>query len=120
MALGFQATPQLNGPKRFPRFNIDFQLTAATAEGGAGPIIRGRSCDISIGGIGAVMLGELVEGQVVTLSFVLPIVHQRVRVRAHIKHRNGFRYGMEFLTLSAPDRKAIERLSDLLPQQMWQ
>lgn len=117
MALAVQPTPQLKGPKRFPRFVIDFQLTAATADGGAGPIVRGRSTDISIGGVGAVMLGDLNVEQVVTLNFVLPIVHQRVRVRATIKHRNGFRYGFEFLSLSGPDRKAIERLADLLPAQ---
>ncbi len=117
MALAIQPTPQLKGPKRFPRFVIDFQLTAATAAGGAGPVIRGRSTDISIGGVGAVMLGELEVGQVVTLNFVLPIVQQRVRVRANVKHRNGFRYGFEFLSLSGPDRKAIERLAGLLPGQ---
>jgi hypothetical protein len=43
------------------------------------------------------------------------MVHEPVHVRAFIRHRDGLRYGFEFLALTDDDRDAIDRMCERLP-----
>lgn len=100
------------GATRVPRYTVDFPL-AATIHNGTPPV-RGKAVNISIEGIGAIMMGELPDAHIVTLSFVLPFVHEDVHVRAFVRHRDGYNVGFEFLGLSEDDREAIDRMSERL------
>lgn len=101
------------GTTRVPRHVVDFSLAVVSK---SAPLpVQGRAENISVEGIAAVLTGELGSANIVTLSFVLPMVHEAVQVRAFVRHRDGYRYGFEFLGLSDDDRDAIDRMCERLP-----
>lgn len=57
--------------------------------------------------MGVIVAAEIALGEVVSLSFCLPGSIESWDVRAVLRHRRGFHYGFEFLSL------AVERLNIL-------
>ncbi|HUK86958.1 MAG TPA: PilZ domain-containing protein [Terriglobales bacterium] len=100
--------------RHFPRYRVDVRvLVKARREQGVAEL-RGRSTDISEGGMGVTLGGELNAGEVVEMEFTLPLTRQPLHLRAAVRRRNGLNYGLEFLTLSPLQRDAIKRLCDPL------
>ena len=94
-------------PRRYPRYEFDARLLVTTL---AAPnaVLRGRILEISACGISALIPGELEIGTTVELEFALDATVQHFRVRAVVRNLWGARYGFEFLTLSAEQRRRIE------------
>jgi c-di-GMP-binding flagellar brake protein YcgR len=69
-----------------------------------------RSVDISEGGIGLIAPYEIDLGQALQIEFLL-LPATPLQLRAVVRNRAGFRYGLEFLTLSAAQRQEIARFS---------
>ena len=63
--------------------------------------------DLSEAGIGALIAAELSLGEVFSLRFTLPNSSQSWEVRAVMRHRRGYHYGFEFLSLSAAQKEAL-------------
>jgi hypothetical protein len=63
------------------------------------PVVQGHSVDISESGISAMLREEVSVGAVVRLEFTLPAGH--VEILAVVRHRNAFRYGLQFVELSS-------------------
>jgi c-di-GMP-binding flagellar brake protein YcgR len=108
------------GPKRlesrhFPRYRIDVRVVVKLRrEPGGELLLRGRSTDISQSGMGVTLSGDLQPGEAVHMEFSLPFTREPLHLRAVVRRRNGLNYGVEFLTLSAAQRAAIERLCEPL------
>jgi hypothetical protein len=49
------------------------------------------------------------------LEFTLPLSRQPTRLRAIVRYKNGFQYGLEFLAMDATQREAIRRACGILP-----
>jgi PilZ domain-containing protein len=89
--------------RRFQRFEFDVRLRIT-------PVLRGthafgRTLEISCSGMSAVTAAELTIGEILDLGF--PMGEVTIRVRGVVRNRNGARYGMEFLTLTAEQRLQI-------------
>jgi len=56
--------------------------------------------DLSEAGIGVLIAAELAIGDVAALTFNLPGTAEPWDVRAVLRHRRGYQYGFEFLSLS--------------------
>jgi len=69
--------------------------------------------DLSIAGIGVLLAAELTPGEVATLDFCLPGKSAVWNVRAVLRHRRGYNYGFEFLSLSDGQTAA---LAEFLPK----
>lgn len=113
-----EAEPQPNWPskRRYPRFRADLRLTATAVRDHQNVTVPGRCNLIAEGGLGAIMAGELVPGDVVTLEFSLPALEEPVQVRAVVRSGDGFHYGFEFIVLTPAQREAIRSFCKPLPR----
>ena len=93
--------------RRHPRYRSDFPVTVTLFSGKGHLRLGGRCRDLSEGGIGVLIAAELTLGEVAALAFSLPAMPQPWAVRAVLRHRRGYHYGFEFLSLSEPDAKAL-------------
>lgn len=95
--------------RRHHRYELDTPLIARVVGASQTGITRGRSLDISIAGIaGLFPLGWDV-GTTVSLEFSVPLTSSPMRVVAVIRYRKQYRYGFEFVELSAGQRELIDR-----------
>lgn len=74
------------------RFKMETDITISSPTCG---LLKGRTVDISEGGIAAMLTIEVSTGEIVELSFTLP--DGPVTVCATVRHKNAFRYGFEFI-----------------------
>jgi c-di-GMP-binding flagellar brake protein YcgR len=96
--------------RRYPRVPIDFRVTWVSGQGTTVRGAVGRACDISQGGISVFLPKTLHIGDTSELQFKLPTCHEPMRVRVVLRTRDSFRYGFEFISLSAQQRTIIEQL----------
>ncbi len=95
--------------RQWSRCHIDVQVKVRMASNADYRIIHGRGTDLSCGGVAAVVAAELVIGQSVDLEISLPYASQPIRVRATVRNRDSYRYGLEFVNLSPADHKLIRQ-----------
>lgn len=93
--------------RRYPRYRCQFPLTATLFSGQEHQVIEGHCRDLSEGGLGALIASELTAGEVASLSFLLPGNPTPWTVRAVLRHRRGYHYGFEFLSLSGGEMEAL-------------
>jgi c-di-GMP-binding flagellar brake protein YcgR len=104
--------------RRFPRFRCEFPVTVTLFSGEAHRRLDGRCKDLSAAGIGILIAEEISQGEVASLVFSLPDQSlpdqpQLWTVRAVLRHRRGYHYGFEFLSLSSQQSKT---LADYFPR----
>jgi len=85
--------------RRHPRYRCDFPVTMTLLTGKNYQKLNAHCKDISEAGLGAIVAAELTSGEVVSLNFSLPDSNQSWDVRAVLRHRRGYHYGFEFLSL---------------------
>ena len=98
----------------FPRYELDTRIKVTGTREEKAVEWRGRTIDISEGGVAAVLSAELKQDEVVALEFTLPRRAEPIRTRAVVRHRQSFRYGLEFLGLSKDQRDQIFAAARLL------
>jgi len=89
-------------PRAYPRYLIDQRLIIR-----AGMLFNGRTKDISEGGLGATVAGELRGAATVELEFYLPGKLVPMKLLAEVRYRQGFQYGFRFLDVTPEQRHAI-------------
>lgn len=97
-------------PRAFPRYLIDQRLVIK-----AGGVFHGRTKDISEGGLGATVAGELTGDTLVELEFHLPGNLTPVLFKAEIRYHRGFQYGFRFLDATDQQRAVIREATVHLP-----
>jgi PilZ domain len=98
-----------NGVRRWERYAVDIRLKASFKRNGMPLAIFGRGSDVSQGGMAAYIPSELAVGANVELELSLPYVsgEQPIRITVIVRNRNGFRYGLEYVTLSDVDKERL-------------
>lgn len=69
--------------------------------------LHGRTKDISEGGLGATVAGELVSNEPVELEFSLPGASHPLKLMAEVRYKQGFQYGFRFLHITEKQRAQI-------------
>ena len=92
--------------RRFPRYRSVFPVVLTIFSGGQHQSLEAHCRDLSAAGIGVLLAEELALGEVVALTFSLPGL-ESWNVRAVLRHRRGYHYGFEFLSLSDQQGKAL-------------
>ena len=108
--------PQSKGERRqrrYPRFRVEFPVSVTIFSAGARQHLDGHCRDLSVAGIGVLVAAELTLGEVAALVFSLPGVPSGWNVSAVLRHRRGYHYGFEFLSLTSEQSKAM---ADFLPK----
>jgi|SRR5689334_4492492 len=94
------------------RVNIPIKLFAVLQQRRCA--LQGRSHDLSEAGMAIYIPAELQVGQMVQIEFVLPNSSQRLGVTALVRDCSGFRCGVEFLSLTPTEQKALTDCCDKL------
>jgi c-di-GMP-binding flagellar brake protein YcgR len=100
--------------RRHQRATLDIRVVWVEGRGSTVRGAVGRACDISEGGISAVLPVRIPLGEVSELQFSLPGIREPFRTRVVVRSSDGFRYGFEFLALSQAQRDAIRRVCGAL------
>ena len=102
-------------PRRgFPRFPVKVPLDVIALRSGIPQNLPGRCTDVSEGGVGALVAGELTAGQQVAGELRLPNVGRPLRARALVRYQDKVRCGFEFVGLAAEQREMIRYWSHRL------
>ena len=100
--------------RRHARYRCEFPVVVDLLSGKEHHRLNAHCRDVSEAGIGVLLAEELALGDVATLSFSLPGASQPWDVRAVLRHRRGYHYGFEFLSLADRQVKTLNRyLEDL-------
>lgn len=97
------------GIRRWTRFKVDVRLKLTYTKDGKQTIAYGQGSDVSEGGMAAYVPVELTKGDLVDLEATLPYVKLPIKMRAEVRNRNGFRYGVEYTRISDADKETLMR-----------
>jgi protein TonB len=103
------ASPALEKAQRrnSPRHPINVPLDVILLRSGVPENLPGRCTDLSEGGVGGMIAGELSVGQHVAIELRIPKVGVPVRARALVRYQGQLRYGFEFVGLPVEQREMI-------------
>ena len=95
--------------RRWQRFHLEIRFKAFFDKAGKRITLFGQGTDVSEGGMAAYIPTELTVGDVVELELALPYLtgQQPLRIKATVRNRNGFRYGLEYMMLAFADRQML-------------
>jgi TonB family protein len=102
-ALAIEKTQRRNSP----RHSISVPLDVIALRSGVPENLPGRCTDLSEGGVGGMVAGELTVGQHVAVELRLPNVGVPVRARALVRYQGDLRSGFEFVGLPVEQREMI-------------
>jgi PilZ domain len=92
--------------RRYPRYRSEFPVTLTLLSGNEHQFLQAHCRDLSVAGIGVLLAADLMLGEVVRLTFSIPGL-EPWDLRAVLRHRRGYHYGFEFLSLSEQQGKAL-------------
>jgi hypothetical protein len=109
MAINIVVTePQIINTRRYRRYKLDVPVRVIVHSEEKTRIIHGRGNELNQGGLAVNAGVELEVGDEVEVEFTPAYTHQPLRARASVKNRNGYRYGLEFMTETAVDYERVE------------
>lgn len=94
--------------RRWPRYKVDLRLRVLLQKEGRG-FTFGQGSDVSEGGMSAYIPSELEVGEVVGIEVVLPYATEAIQIRAEVRNKNGFRYGLEYVLISEAHRELLRK-----------
>jgi PilZ domain-containing protein len=100
--------------RRSQRFKVNFAIKVFATLRNRKCALQGRSHDLCEEGMAIYIPAELERGQMVQVEFVLPHSQQRLGVSAIVRDCEGFRCGIQFENLTAPDQQALEQCCERL------
>ena len=97
--------------RRWSRYRVEVRVKVKLANRGA---VYGQGSDISEGGMALFVPTELENGQTIQAELMLPYCREKVLLRGVVRNRAGFRYGLEFSSLTDHEKMLIERVCHAL------
>ena len=95
--------------RRFPRYDLETEVSATHLLADHGEMVRGRALNINERGMGAVFTSGWDVGTLVILQFSVPVESRTFQVRGVVRNRAEYRYGFEFVDLTNEQRETISR-----------
>ena len=97
--------------RRYPRISANI-FVRVYVDGRPSTAARGH--DVSVAGMAIYAPMEIAIGTPINLSLQLPNSKIALGIRALVRNRNGFRYGVEFVELTPTEVQEVEHLILLL------
>ena len=101
--------------RQFRRYLLDGRVTITVFRSTGKSEFWGRISDVSEAGMGAMVAGELEQGEFVQLRFSLSSSTHVLELRARVCHQRGYYCGFEFLVVSDAQHKHIILACEELP-----
>jgi TonB family protein len=118
MSAAAALAPKVSDSRRFARLPISVALDVIALRSGVPENLPGRCIDLSEGGVGAMVAGEVAAGQQVALELRLPDVGLPLRARALVRYQNRLRCGFEFVALPTEQQEMIRYWAHRGPSQL--
>lgn len=99
-----------------PRHALDQRLIVRATINGKQVVVHGRTSDISMHGLGAVIPESLAPGTEVVLEMALGEVKDTLQLNAVVCHQRGFVHGFQFTSPTLAQREAILRACSEVPE----
>jgi hypothetical protein len=112
--VGQQSTHEYAVQRRFPRFKLDVPVRVISYRDNKANIVSGRGNEVSEGGMAIFAGVEIRPGEQIWVEFTPPYSSEPLRVRATVRNRTGYKYGIEFRADDAEERERVARLRELL------
>jgi c-di-GMP-binding flagellar brake protein YcgR len=101
--------------RRWARYTLDVPIKVRVrSSSGISSYCYGRGNDISQGGMSIHIPHELSIGQTISLILTLPYSERNIECDAVVRSRDSYRYGVEYVKLSAMDEALIGRVCNAL------
>ena len=100
--------------RRWPRYKLEVPLRIVAQKGGKTSIVQGRGNELNEGGMAVFAGVELSLEEEVAVEFTPPYSGQPIRVRAIVRNRTGYSYGVEFLTQTIDDHQNVHHIRTVL------
>jgi CheY-like chemotaxis protein len=102
--------------RRFPRFaaSSPFSLKIEDRESHNEITVKATLRDLAEGGLGAVVEGEMVPGEVAALTLGLPQCDAKLELRARVRYRNADSHGFEFIDVTPAQQNELRRCLQVL------
>ena len=101
--------PVWTGPsrRRVPRFRLQAPVDVTVLRSGIPDTVPGRSVNVCERGIGAMLAGELVPGEIVAVEVQFSRAGDPLHTRATVRYQEKLSCGLEFVAMPAEQRAAI-------------
>ncbi len=100
--------------RRWPRYTIDVPVRLITQRPTKVAIVQGRGRELNHGGIAVFAGVEVSIDEQVAVEFTPPYAGQPIRARGFVRNRNGYTYGIEFITKNDADYRNVGQLEAIL------
>jgi c-di-GMP-binding flagellar brake protein YcgR len=105
--IGEEQRADYSSVRRWPRFKVSLSMQLVL-QGPAGiEYMCAHGRDISEGGMAVYVPTELNIGDSATLELTVPYSQEKLQIKAFVRNREGFRYGVEFIDLGQRERDII-------------
>jgi hypothetical protein len=100
--------------RRWRRYQLDVPVRVIVHTPDKTKLYDGRGNELSEGGMAVTAGVELKPGDEIAIEFTPPYSGSPVRVRGAVRNRAGYRYGVEFLIVTAEESEQVGRLRLML------
>ncbi len=100
--------------RRWPRYRFDVPVRVITQRPTKVIVAQGRGRELNPGGMSVFAGMELGLGDQIALEFTPPSSAKPIRVRCFVRNRNGYHYGIEFITENDADYETVGQLESAL------
>ena len=100
--------------RRWVRHKIDVPIRVIVSRSLKTRVVPGRGNELSEGGMALTAGVELKPGDEAAVEFTPPYTGLPIRIRGVIRNRQGYRYGVEFVTASDEEKEQADRLRTML------
>ena len=95
--------------RRLPRHDTDNRVVLKVARDNGIETIRGRCVNVSEAGFGAILAGELLQGEIVSARLSLQAMSDPLEIQAQVRNRAGFKHGFRITDITAEQRRTLMR-----------
>jgi len=105
--LGQEERADYSSVRRWPRFKVSLSMRLVLHGPAGVEYMYAHGRDISEGGMAVYVPTELNVGDSAALEFTVPYSQEKMLLKAFVRNREGFRYGIEFIDLGQRERELI-------------
>jgi c-di-GMP-binding flagellar brake protein YcgR len=102
--------------RRWKRMKVDMRVKLRRGDAMEDSATVVRTYEMSEGGMSVYSPDGLEIGATVMVSFSLPGMDMPLQLRAVVRNRRGFRWGMEFVEIGPGERSEVARYLGTLPE----
>jgi hypothetical protein len=100
--------------RRWPRYKVEVPVRVIPEKPVKMALLHGRGSRLNGGGMSLFAGAELAVNEQLAIEFTPPGAQQCVAVRCFVRNRNGYIYGVEFITENDQDYKSVGYLEFVL------